>query len=83
MIKFGRKKGQKEKIDVAFPEESTSRLQCTFIWDPVTAVWRLIDSDGNKKSLNGTWYLADEFVKLEQGMNIRVGTTILEVNMTN
>ncbi len=83
MIKFGRKKGQKEKIDVAFPEESTSRLQCTFIWDAVTAVWRLIDSDGNKKSLNGTWYLADEFVKLEQGMNIRVGTTILEVNMTD
>lgn len=83
MIKFGRKKGQKEKIDVAFPEESTSRLQCQFLWDAVTAVWRLIDSDGNKKSLNGTWYLADEFVKLEQGMNIRVGTTILEVNMTN
>jgi hypothetical protein len=41
--------------------------------------WRIVDSDGgNKKSLNGTWFLADEYILIEQRMLIRVGTTTFE-----
>lgn len=78
IIRFGRKKNTSSSIDVAFTEESTSRLQCTITYDPRTKNWKIVDSDGAKKSLNGTWFLADEHILIEHGMLIRVGTTTFE-----
>ena len=79
IIRFGRKKGNNSKVDVAFTEDSTSRLQCTITYESMNRTWRIVDSDGgNKKSLNGTWFLADEYILIEQGMLIRVGTTTFE-----
>ena len=79
VIRFGRKKNHhKEKIDVAFTEESTSRLQCTIKYDLNTRNWKIVDSDGVKPSLNRTWFLADEYILVEHGMEIRVGTTTFE-----
>ena len=40
------------------------------------------DSDGStKKTLNGTWILADEFVSIKPGMNLRAGTTTFEARV--
>lgn len=80
-IKFGRKKNTAAKVDVAFVEESTSRVQCTITYNPNTKVWKLVDSDGSKKpSLNGTWFLADEYTLIENKTLIRVGTTTFEAS---
>lgn len=63
-------------------EESTSRLQCTITYIRDIGKWRIVDSDGStKKSLNGTWFLADEYIKIETGMLIRVGTTTFEAEL--
>lgn len=71
-----------QNINVAFTEDSTSRLQCTITYDYATKTWRIVDSDGSsKKSLNGTWFLADEYILIEQGMMIRVGTTTFEADI--
>ena len=43
-----------------------------------------MDSDINcKASLNGTWFLADESVKILDNMMIRVGTTTFEASIKN
>mmetsp|Transcript_9465 Transcript_9465/g.9797 ORF Transcript_9465/g.9797 Transcript_9465/m.9797 type:complete len:364 (+) Transcript_9465:37-1128(+) len=83
VIRFGRKKSYSSvKIDVAFTEESTSRLQCTISFDENSRLWKIVDSDGcGKKSLNGTWFLADDYIKIESGMLVRVGTTTFEASL--
>jgi len=37
--------------------------------------WYIVDADGAKQSLNGTWYLADEYMDITDGMVFRAGTT--------
>ena len=81
VIRFGRKKGQNQNINVAFTEDSTSRFQCTISYDEYNRSWKIIDGDGAKKSLNGTWVLADEYILIEKGMQIRVGTTTFEADL--
>lgn len=78
IIRFGRKKHAEYNIDVCFNEESTSRLHCTIAYDGDSHNWRVVDSNGIKKSLNGTWFLADDPLVVYSCMMIRVGTTTFE-----
>ena len=41
-----------------------------------------MDSNGEKPSMNGTWYLADN-VEIINNMMIRVGTTTFESKIQN
>lgn len=77
MIKFGRKRTKSNLIDVIFKEQSTSSLQCSFSFSNNN--WYVIDSDGIKKSLNGTWCLVDEFTLLKDYIYIRFCSTILKI----
>ena len=71
MIKFGRVSSN--GVNIVFKEDSTSRCQCKITFNE--GHWQIVDSDGTKKSLNGTWYLADEYTQITNGMYIRAGTT--------
>lgn len=68
-------------VKVVFNDDSTSRLQCSIVFENNS--WFLMDSDGSKKTMNGTWYLADEFIRVKSGMNIRAGTTTFEALIYN
>lgn len=83
ILRFGRKKTKDYNIDVCFIEESTSKLHCTITYNKEKGKWIIVDSDGIgiKKSLNGTWYLADEDVVISTGTIIRVGTTTMEATI--
>lgn len=82
VLRFGRKQTKDLHIDVCFNDESTSRLHCTINYDKEKGKWSIIDSDGkDKKSLNGTWFLADDEVIIATGTVIRVGTTTLEATI--
>lgn len=43
--------------------------------------WHIEDGDGSKTSLNGTWYLADEYMDIYTGMVIRAGTTSFQADV--
>lgn len=42
-----------------------------------------MDNDGTnkRKTLNGTWYLADKFTTLYDETSVRVGTTVFRSNI--
>lgn len=77
IIKFGRKKTKSNLIDVVFKEKSTSSIQCIFTYNDNN--WYISDSDGTNRSLNGTWYLADDFSLLKNQGLIRFCSSILSV----
>lgn len=76
-IKLGRIK--LNDIDLEFNDESTSRIQTTIIYENNN--WFIVDGDGNKNSLNGTWYFADEFFIIKEGMIFRAGTTSFKAHL--
>ena len=43
--------------------------------------WVIVDSNGTKQSLNGTWYLADVYTSITDQMIIRSGTVIMKANI--
>lgn len=43
--------------------------------------WYIVDADGTKQSLNGTWYLADEYMDIYDGMVFRAGTTSFQAQL--
>ena len=55
-------------------------MQCTISYDEESNFWYIVDSDGVKTTLNGTWYLADDFNVITSKMNLRAGTTTFEAN---
>lgn len=65
-----------------FNEESTSRHHCTVKFNKETRTWVVMDSNGDRPSMNGTWYLADN-VEIINNMMIRVGTTTFESKIQN
>lgn len=81
IIRFGRKKTSDYTINACFNEESTSRLNCTITYDALQKSWTIIDSNGYKESLNGTWYLADDKVVVFDKMSIRAGTSTFACNL--
>jgi len=65
-----------KNINLSFPDESISRLQCTLFYE--FPYWYITDSDGNNSSTNGTWLLADDYVNIYSGMIFRAGLTSFE-----
>jgi hypothetical protein len=67
-------------VDLAFGDESTSRVQCRYVFF-ISSIfyennnWYIVDGDGDKASLNGTWFLADEYMDIYENMIFRAGTT--------
>ena len=45
--------------------------------------WFIVDSTGNKESMNGTWYLADEYIDINENMIFRAGSTSFLANFYN
>ena len=43
--------------------------------------WVIIDGDGIKGSKNGTWLYANEFIDLENDMEIKAAQVILKVSL--
>lgn len=76
-IKLGRFKTP--EIDFDFKDESTSRLQTTIIYEENN--WYIMDGDGMKPSLNGTWYFADEYMSIAENMIFRAGTTSFKAHL--
>jgi hypothetical protein len=44
--------------------------------------WYIVDGDGEKESLNGTWLLVDEYMDIYEGMIVRAGTTSFKANFS-
>ena len=74
IIKFGRKNTQ--GINIAFADDSTSRLQCTISYDNYN--WYIEDSDGVNESSNGTWFLADIETPITNNLNFKAGSIIFQ-----
>ncbi len=66
-------------IDIAFNEQSVSRIQCTIYFEDNN--WYIIDRDGVQESMNSTWYLADEYMDIYENMTFRSGTTTFRANL--
>ena len=77
LIRIGRSKTN--DIDIDFNDESTSRLQTSILYENNN--WYIVDGDGNKKSLNGTWFFADEYITINEGMIFRAGTTSFKAHL--
>lgn len=43
--------------------------------------WYIVDGSGFRASLNGTWYLADEYMDIYEGMIFRAGTTSFQAHI--
>ena len=71
VIRLGRIKTN--EIDLDFNDESISRVQTTIKFENNN--WYIIDGDGKKASLNGTWYLAEEYITITEGMIFSAGST--------
>lgn len=69
------------KVDISFNDSSTSSIQCTIIF--IEDKWRIVDSDGVNKSLNGTWFLINNKIKLENESIIKVGSTCIKVELSD
>ena len=76
-IKLGRIKNN--DIDLEFNDESTSRIQTTIFYENNN--WYIVDGNGKKGSLNGTWYFADEYITINEGMIFRAGTTSFKAHL--
>ena len=77
LIRLGRLKTN--LIDIDFNDESTSRLQTTILYENNN--WYIVDGDGIKKSLNGTWFFADEYITINEGMIFRAGSTTFKSHL--
>lgn len=77
IIRIGRIKNY--DIDLDFPDESISRFQTVIFFQNNN--WYISDGDGEKRSLNGTWFLAEEYVTLKNGMIFRAGTTSFQTRL--
>ena len=73
VIKFGRV--NIPGLDLEFNDENVSRCQCMIFYESENNNWWICDGDGKKPSSNGTWYLAEEYNTIEEGMIFRAGTT--------
>lgn len=79
IIRLGRLKNY--DIDMDFPDDSISRYQTIIFFQNNN--WYITDGDGEKHSLNGTWYLAEEYVTVNEGMIFRAGSTSFQAHLYN
>jgi hypothetical protein len=82
IIRFGRKQLTNKFIHMIFNEESTSKHHCSVKYKHNLNKWYIQDGDDLKKSLNGTWFLAENEL-IKTGMKMRVGTTTFEAVLSD
>ena len=75
-IRIGRIKN--EETDFVFEDEDVSRKQCMIIFEDNN--WYIVDGDGIKPSSNGTWFYPEKYYNINEGLIIRIGTTLFECN---
>ena len=76
VIRIGRIKNF--DIDIDFPDDSISRYQTTIFFHNNN--WYIKDG-GEKKSLNGTWFLAEEYATINEDMIFRAGSTSFKAHL--
>lgn len=70
--------GRNEKSSVYIKDETISRLNTTLVYSESDSTWSVVDGDGTKNSVNGTWILLDKFVKVEADMIIKSSGTVIK-----
>ena len=76
VIKIGRMKNN--EIDFTFDDEDVSRKQCVISFEENN--WYIVDGNGIQKSSNGTWFYPEKYYNINEGLIIRMGTTLFECN---
>ena len=76
IIRIGRIKN--EETDFVFEDENVSRKQCMIIFEENN--WYIVDGNGIQKSSNGTWFYPEKYYNINEGLIIRMGTTLFECN---
>ena len=76
IIRIGRIKN--DEIDFNFNDEDVSRKQCMIIFEENN--WYIVDGNGIQKSSNGTWLYPEKYYNINEGLIIRMGTTLFECN---
>ena len=74
VIRIGRLKN--EETDFAFEDNDVSRKQCMIIFEDNN--WYIVDGNGIDPSSNGTWFFPEKFFNINEGLIIRIGTTLFE-----
>ena len=76
IIRIGRIKN--DEIDFNFNDEDVSRKQCMIIFEENN--WYIVDGNGIQPSSNGTWLYPEKYYNINEGLIIRMGTTLFECN---
>ena len=76
IIRIGRIKN--DEIDFNFNDEDVSRKQCMIIFEENN--WYIVDGNGIQPSSNGTWFYPEKYYNINEGLVIRMGTTLFECN---
>jgi len=76
VIRIGRLKS--DEIEFEFEDEDVSRKQCMIFFEDNN--WYIVDGDGIKPSSNGTWFYPEKYYNINEGLIIRIGTTLFECN---
>ena len=76
IIRIGRIKN--DEIDFNFNDEDVSRKQCMIIFEENN--WYIVDGNGIQPSSNGTWFYPEKYFNINEGLIIRMGTTLFECN---
>jgi len=76
VIRIGRLKS--DEIEFEFEDEDVSRKQCMIFFEDNN--WYIVDGDGIKPSSNGTWFYPEKYYNINEGLIIRMGTTLFECN---
>ena len=74
IIRIGRIKN--DEIDFNFNDEDVSRKQCMIIFEENN--WYIVDGNGIQPSSNGTWFYPEKYYNINEGLIIRMGTTLFE-----
>ena len=74
VIRIGRIKN--EETDLAFEDNDVSRKQCMIIFEDNN--WYIVDGNGINPSSNGTWFYPEKYFNINDGLIIRIGTTLFE-----
>ena len=67
---------QNEETDFVFEDDDVSRKQCMIIFEDNN--WYIVDGNGINPSSNGTWFYPEKFFNVNEGLIIRIGTTLFE-----
>ena len=76
IVRIGRLKN--DETDFSFTDEDVSRKQCILTFEDNN--WYISDGDGENESANGTWFYPEKYYNINEGLIIRMGTTLFECN---